>query len=176
MKLTEHLDAFIEEAVVELLDPEAAAYLLLSEDFRFTQLGEDVSILNEAHRIRVKVAGGGYMTKRVIGRKDPRRSRSAKRAALKGKAKRRMALRNPRSRMKRARTLAARKRLMGNKTTRRPKRRVGPTPRKRPSYRGYHGAKRHAAPRKAPRPKVRRPTFSRPKVRRPTVRRAPRRR
>jgi hypothetical protein len=75
----------------------------------------------------VKVASGGYMTKRVIGRKDPKRRMIAKRAARKGRAARMRAARNPRSKMKRQRTLAVRKRMVGPSRPRRP--RAGARPR-----------------------------------------------
>jgi len=142
MDLIEYLDAFVEEAVAELYTPEEATFLLLNESFKFTQLGEPVHLLTEMKRIRVKVAGGGYMTKRKIGRKDPRRSMIAKRSARKGRAKRMAAMRNPRSKMKRRRTMAARSRLLGAS--------------KHKAYRGFHGAKRHAAPRRQAHPRIRR--------------------
>jgi hypothetical protein len=143
MDLLEHLDAFIEEAVVELYTKEQVAYLLLSEDFRFnTPEGTDL-LLEVVKRTRVKVAGGGFMTKRKIGRPNPRRSQIARRAAMKGKSKRRIAARSMKSRIKRRRTLQARKQLMGG------------------ARRGAHGTKRHGPPRRP----VRRTSF-RPRRRR----------
>lgn len=144
MDLLEQLDAFIEEAVIELYTKEQVAYLLLSEDFKFTTPGDkDESLLETVKRTRVKVAGGGFMTKRRIGRPNPRRSQIAKRAAMKGKSKRKIAARSMKTRIKRRRTLKARKQLMG-----------GPK-------RGAHGARRHGPPRRP----VRRTSF-RPRRRR----------
>ena len=120
MDFTQTLDSVISEALELGCDERQISDLLFSE----AHIVEGME-LTEARRIRVKVAGGGYMTKRVIGRKDPRRSAIAKRAARKGKANRMRAMRNPRSKMKRQRTLAARKRMMG--PARRPRR--GGTPR-----------------------------------------------
>jgi hypothetical protein len=144
MDLLEQLDAFIEEAVVELYTKEQVAYLLLSEDFRFLTPGErNEKLLETVKRTRVKVAGGGYMTKRRIGRPNPRRSQIARRAAMKGKSKRRIAARSMKSKIKRRRTLQARKQLMGG------------------ARRGAHGTKRHGPPRRP----VRRTSF-RPRRRR----------
>lgn len=162
MTLKEQFDGFIEESIANSYPPGVSAIVLCSEDC--TLDGEN---LREAlHRVKVRVAGGGFMTKRTFGRKDPRRSMIAKRSARKGRAKRMAAMRNPRSKMKRRRTMAARKRLGGS---RRPRRRAVSRPRRMGgsragAYRGHHGAVRHGAPR-VHRPKVRR--APRPKAYRP---------
>jgi len=130
MDLRDVFDGFIEEAAVSLYPPELSAELLLSEDFRVPYGDEYIPLVEALHRIRVKVAGGGRITKRKFGRKDPRRSMIAKRSARKGRAARMRAMRNPRSKMKRKRTMAARKRMFGGGA-------------RRPS----HSVRRHAAPR-----------------------------
>lgn len=145
MDFRDILDKLIEEAVLEDVSPQIAADVLLSESSIVLETGE---LLTEVvKRTRVKVAGGGYMTKRKIGRPNPRRSQIAKRSAMKGKSKRRIAQRSMRSKLKRKRTMQARNRLMGG------------------ARRGAHGTRRHGPPRRTARPKVRRP--SRPKTFRP---------
>lgn len=164
MSFKDFLNTFIEEAVLEDYPVEMSVSLLFSESTRSLEDGFTVlEMVKEEHgdeltevvkRTRIKVAGGGYYTKRKIGRPNPRRSQIAKRAAMKGKSKRKIAARSMKSKIKRRRTLKARKSLMGGG-----------------AKRGAHGAKRHAGPRRTARPKVRRPTMRRPTMRRPTMRR-----
>jgi hypothetical protein len=162
MDFKEFLNTFIEEAVLEDYPIEMSVSLLFSESTRslhdgstvLEMLREDGDLTETVKRTRIKVAGGGFYTKRKIGRPNPRRSQIAKRAAMKGKSKRKIAARSMKSKIKRRRTLKARKSLMGGG-----------------AKRGAHGAKRHAGPRRAARPKIRRPKVRRPKVRRPTMRR-----
>lgn len=167
MDFKDFLNSFIEEAVLEGYPVEMSAGRLLGENTRSLQDGstilemleEEGGLLETVKRTRIRVAGGGYFTKRKIGRPNPRRSQIAKRAAMKGKSKRKIAARSMKSKIKRRRTLKARKSLMGGK-----------------ARKGAHGTRRHGPPRRAMRPKVRRAV--RAKVRRPSIRRPrrPRRR
>jgi hypothetical protein len=148
MSLKEYLDAFIEEAVVELVDPDVAAYILLSEDFSF----EDISRkeLLETVTKRVIYRGGHKLTVARRGRPNPARSIKAKQAARKSMARRKAAQRNPATKRKRKMAMRMRKSVTGSRKA---------------TYRGFHGTKRHGGPRRI-RPKIRRPAFSRPPRRR----------
>lgn len=150
MEFRDYLDLFIEEALGDMLEPDQISYCLLSEDFSFIT-PEGAIPLEEMHRKYRSVGQGRRVLVAVQGRIDPKRARKAKLAAVKGRAKRRMAQRRSTTKMKRARTMQTRRR-MGIKTrgvrpaTRRPSVRRPPKP--RPSgRRGAHGAKRHAGPR-----------------------------
>ena len=149
MDFCEHLDAFLEEAVVELYTAGQAAYLLLSEDFRFNSHEGEVLILAEARRYgpkmqkrkklaqrgqkRVfrKVAGGGRVLIKKTGRVNIGRSINMRRSKQKRIMAQKRAQRNPQTKMKRRRTMQARSRLMP----------------RRKSYKGAHGTKRHGPPR-----------------------------
>lgn len=152
MDLLEYLDIMIEEAVGDMLTPTQLSYLLLSEDFCFNGFDGPVNLLETVKRTRMKVAGGGYVTRRRQGRPNPRLSIIARRRSrnpqVKQKIKRAKA--RPQSKMRAAKTRVARKRLMPSRPRRAAvKRPATRRPASRGSYRGYQGAKRHAAPRRA---------------------------
>lgn len=141
MDILEQLDAFIDDAVAELWDPIQASILLLSEGFLFTP-----EILVETVRRRKrKVAGAGTVVLAKTGRADPR---------LRQAAIRRM--RNPQTKMKIRRSKQKATSKLKAQRTRQARKRIAPSKRRamksripRTSYRGYHGAKRHAAPRRS---------------------------
>jgi hypothetical protein len=95
-------------------------------------------------RIRRKVAGGGRILIRKQGRVNPIRSIRMRRSKAKRSQAAKRASRNPQTKMKRKRTMAVRARMLPSKKKR------------TTSYRGFHGAKRHAAPRRTARPRPRR--------------------
>lgn len=147
MEFRDYLDLFIEECVGDMLEPEQISYCLLREDFSFKAVDGPVSLLETVKRTRMKVAGGGYVTRRRQGRPNPRLSIIARRRArnpqVKQKIKRAKA--RPQSKMRAAKTRAARKRFMPSR----------PKPSGR---RGAHGARRHGAPRTH---RARRPSYRR---------------
>ena len=161
MALKEQIDSFLEEAIAELYPPNLVARMLLSEDFVLD--GENVRDLTKQEllearrygpkmqkrrvqrkRVIRKVQGGGrVLIRRLNKRKDPGAIRRGKLAAIKGKAARRRAARNPATIRKRKRTMLIRKQLGLSK-----------------NKRGAFGAHRHGPPRRHPyhphRPPVRR--------------------
>ena len=97
-------------------------------------------------RVFRKVAGGGRMLVRKQGRVNPTRSMRMRRSRVKRAMAAKRAARNPQTKMKRRRTMQARKRMMPRKKSLTRKSAARP----KTSYRGFHGAKRHAAPRRRP--------------------------
>ena len=169
MNLRDIFDQFIEESVITNRDPEISVTLLLSEDF-VVRDGEDglmtlqEALLTEMHTKYQNVPGAGRRKVRSVGRKDPKRQIAGRIAARKGRSKRMMAQRNPKTKMKRKRTMAFVNRMNAGKKkgrfkVRKPKVRFKRTKRptfkraKRPSFRraggfrGAHGTRRHGPPR-----------------------------
>jgi len=136
MTLRDRLDNFIEDAIAESYPPAVAATVLCCED---CTLNDELLLdmikqeLLETKRTFRKLPGGGKMLIRRTGPVSIKRRMAAKKAARKGRAARLRASRNPRSKMKRKRTMAARKRLLGNrrKSSRRPRIRFSPRRRRR---------------------------------------------
>jgi hypothetical protein len=98
-------------------------------------------------RIFRKVAGGGRLLIKKVGRVNVTRSLRMRRSKAKRSMAAKRAARNPQTKMRRKRTMAVRSRMMPRK------RKMGSSrPKAKSSYRGFHKTKRHAAPRRSTRP------------------------